>query len=118
VNADGSGVRVLLSDYEPGGLAWSPDGATLAYATHGLGSDADGLWTVSAAASDPPVALATGIHIDDPVRSPDGRQVAFAGSTTGDHGWNAVAPDGEGPRIAIDQLTYLSWRGFPAFSIH
>jgi Tol biopolymer transport system component len=36
MNADGSGVRVLLHNYEPRGrIAWSPDGESIAYATHG-----------------------------------------------------------------------------------
>lgn len=36
MNADGTGVRVLLENYEPKRtFVWSPDGKTIAYATHG-----------------------------------------------------------------------------------
>jgi Tol biopolymer transport system component len=108
MKADGSGVRVILDNYEPGGLAWSPDGQVLAYATHE--ADADRLWTVSPVQPQPhPVTM--GDQISDPVWSPDGSRIAFVGSTAGGSEWFAVDADGAGARREIDELTYQSWGG-------
>jgi Tol biopolymer transport system component len=119
MNADGSGVRVLLHNFEPGGVAWSPDGESLAYATHGPGGDqaADRLWTISPVEG-LPFTVAASTHISDPVWSPDGSRIAFVGSTTDGLDWYAVDAAGAGPRLEIDELTYLSWRGGPVFPSH
>jgi Tol biopolymer transport system component len=112
MNADGSGVRVLLDDYEPGRLAWSPDGESIAYVTYGDG--AEGVWTISPAEG-LPFAVAASTGISDPVWSPDGSRIAFVGRTADGLGWFAVDADGAGQRLEIDELTYLSWRGGPGF---
>jgi len=105
MNADGSRVRVLLDDYEPGGLAWSPDGKSIAYA--GSQDDAAArLWTLSQIHG-PPLNVATSDSIGDPVWSPDGSRIAFVESA----GWFAVDADGVHQRLEIDELTYLSWGG-------
>jgi ribosomal protein L40E len=109
MNSDGSSVRVILDNYQPGGLAWSPDGESLAYATHGS-DGADRLWTVSSVEGRP-FTVAASDRISDPVWSPDGSRIAFVGSTTGGRGWYAVDADGAGPRREIDKLTYQSWAG-------
>jgi TolB protein len=111
MNADGSGVRVLLDDYEPGRLAWSPDGESIAYVTYG---GAEGVWTISPAEG-LPFAVAASTGISDPVWSPDGSRIAFVGRTADGLGWFAVDADGAGQRLEIDELTYLSWRGGPGF---
>ncbi len=105
MNADGSRVRVLLDDYEPGGLAWSPDGKSIAYAGSEDGAAAR-LWTLSQIHG-PPLSVATSDSIGDPVWSPDGSRIAFVESA----GWFAVDADGVHQRLEIDELTYLSWGG-------
>ena len=111
MEADGSLVRILLENYEPGGLAWSPDGRSIAYVSDEAGAR---LWTVSPFGVDTtPVATAT--HIDAPAWSPDGSRIGFRGRTADGPGWYAVDADGRGPRAEIDELTYLSWRGGSAF---
>jgi Tol biopolymer transport system component len=113
MNADGSGVRVLLHNYEPGGLAWSPDGESLAYATHGPGGHeaaADRLWSISPVEGRR-LTVAASTRISDPVWSPDGNRIGFFGSTADGSGWFAVGADGAGPRREIDALTYRSWGG-------
>jgi hypothetical protein len=111
MNADGSGVRVLLDDYEPAGLSWSPDGASLAFAgredTHAR------LWTIPGAEGSPSTVV-TGASIENPVWSPDGSRIGFAASTAEGPRWFAVDPGGV-RRGDIDELTYLSWLSGSAF---
>ena len=104
VNADGSGVRVLRDNYEPGGLAWSPDGRSIAYA--GSHDGAARLWVVPRIGGRS-LTVAAGHSIEGPVWSPDGRRIGFTGSS----GWFAVEADGAHQPVAIDRRTYLSWGG-------
>jgi Tol biopolymer transport system component len=119
MNADGSGVRVLIDNFEPGGLAWSPDGESIAYATYGASGDdgTDRLWTISPVEG-LPFTVAASAYIGDPVWSLDSSRIGFVGSTADGPGWFAVDADGAGPRLEIDELTYLSWRGGPVFPTH
>ena len=112
-------VRVLLHNFEPGGLAWSPDGESIAYATYGASGDdgTDRLWTISPVEG-LPFTVAASTYIGDPVWSQDSSRIAFVGSTADGPGWFAVDADGAGPRLEIDELTYLSWRGGPVFPSH
>ena len=126
MNADASGLRVLVDDFEPGGwgpgwfpgdpltqLEWSPDGTRLTYPAF-LGPDQRELriWTVSLDGSAPSlVASHTNdeccVDGGDPVWSPDRSEIAFA--TDSSH--IAVNADGTGEPSEIDELTYLSWHG-------
>jgi Tol biopolymer transport system component len=115
MGSDGSDLHILRRNYQPLGLAWSPDGDVLAYATHDPG-DAARLLTVSPA-DRVPTTLATSAHISDPVWSPDGSRIAFAGTMKGP-GWFVLDADGARPPLEIDELTYLSWRSAPILSSH
>jgi Tol biopolymer transport system component len=131
MNADGSGVRVLLDNFEPGGwFSWSPDGTRLAYAAlSGLDVPELLIWTGSLDGSAPSLVAS---HSNDgcqlpnrsftcdaggsPVWSPDGSQIAFE---TARSSWLVrstptspafvINSDGTGDLRTIDQLTYLSW---------
>ena len=65
-----------------------------------------------------PFTVAASTYIGDPVWSQDSSRIAFVGSTADGPGWFAVDADGAGPRLEIDELTYLSWRGGPVFPSH
>jgi Tol biopolymer transport system component len=115
MNADGSRVRVLLDNFEPGGafgtrFGWSPDGTRLAYAALSgpdeRSAPASGaftpellIWTVSLDGSAPSLVAS---HTNDgcqltqnrsftceaggsPVWSPDGSQIAFETSRSSWH---------------------------------
>jgi dipeptidyl aminopeptidase/acylaminoacyl peptidase len=111
MTADGSRVRILLEDYEPAGLAWSPDGRSLAYAGR-IGTRAS-LWTIPRIESSPSTVL-TSTLFEGPVWSPDGGRIGFAASTPEGPRWFAVDPDGT-ERRRIDRLTYLGWGDGSAF---
>jgi Tol biopolymer transport system component len=110
LNADGSRVRVLLDNFEPGGFAWSPDGTRLTYAAFS-GPDFR-IWTVSLDGSAPSLVAS---HTNDgcciegasPVWSPDGSQIAFETARSS----FVINSDGTGDVRTIDELTYLSWSG-------
>jgi Tol biopolymer transport system component len=121
MNADGSGVRVLVDNFDqgyPGGYAWSPDGTRLTYADFPGPDELEvRIWTVSLDGSAPSLVAS---HTDvccitggSPAWSPDGSQIAFET----DHGYGTdrssfvINSDGTGDVRTIDELTYLSWSG-------
>jgi Tol biopolymer transport system component len=109
MNADGSRVRVLLDNFEPGGFAWSPDGTGLTYG--GFSGRKLRIWTVSLDGSAPSLVAS---HTNDiccrssPVWSPDGSQIAFR---TARSSFVMINSDGTGDVRTIDELTYRSWDG-------
>lgn len=107
INADGSGVRVLRKNYQPGGLAWSPDGDSIAYVSHDATTH---LQTISPIGGSSSIAAASA-DIGTPVWSPDGGRIGFRAWAADGSGWYAVDPDGAGRWLEINELTYLSWRG-------
>jgi Tol biopolymer transport system component len=111
MDADGSNVRVLVDDFDPLGVAWSPDGTRLAFAD---GSAAQ-MVRIFVAPMDGaaqaeivvPIAGCAFNYNCDLTWSPDGSQIAF-------HTLNrafVIDADGRGEAEPIDELTYLSWDG-------
>jgi Tol biopolymer transport system component len=111
VDADGSNVRVLVDDFDPLGVGWSPDGTRLAYAD----------WSgrklrIRVAPMDGSAPAEIGSLVGscrrffcryDLAWSPDGSQI---GVETPD-GFAAIDADGSGEATSIDELTYRSWDG-------
>jgi Tol biopolymer transport system component len=117
VNADGSDVRVLLDDVDFAGMAWSPDGARLAY----LDYFGTGLRIFTQAPDgDAPILLGFAdagscvLGCGGPVWSPDGSRIGLRGGAeyvAGDGAWMffAVDADGTGTVEPIDRMTFASW---------
>jgi len=114
MDADGSNVRVLDDDYDPLGVAWSPDGTRLAFAE---GSEPDGevrLWIVAMDGAAPaqigrvPFAGCTFNYECGLTWSPDGTRIGFGKVEGKDSAFDADAP---GAVERIDELTYRSWAG-------
>jgi dipeptidyl aminopeptidase/acylaminoacyl peptidase len=104
MHADGSEVLTVFGNFQPRGLAWSPDGETLAYATD------DRLGTITRVDGSPSTIVLSG-NISDPVWSPDGSRIGYDGTGRGTlPAWYAVDADGMTPRVEIDELTYQGWK--------
>jgi Tol biopolymer transport system component len=118
MNADGSDLRQLDVDGNPGGSSWSPDGTRLAYTTVSGGSEERQLhiWIVPPDGSAPSLlfesAPAPFVIGGPPVWSPDGTQIAFPQySTRWKAVWLVANADGTGDVREIDELLYQSWGG-------
>ena len=119
MNADGSGRRALaegiLIEHILGSpnVAWSPDGASLAYATQSDERDHFRVWSVTLDGSAPVLVFsATGLDPNQtrggPVWPPDGNKIAFRSANKT---WSIANADGSGDVHEIDALKPLSWRG-------
>jgi Tol biopolymer transport system component len=110
----------VADGFEPGGVAWTPDGARLAYADW---SEPDQKVQISVApmngsASAEIVSLvASCAHECGLTWSPDGSRIAFKteiGVPMPGEGLavtSAIDADGSGDPVRIDELTYRSWDG-------
>jgi hypothetical protein len=121
-NADGSNARVLVDDFDPGGVAWSPDGTRLAYADW---SEPDRKVRISVAPMDSSASAEIGSLVASChfaykcglTWSPDGSRIAFKTETgvpipgEGPAVTSAIDADGSGDAVRIDELTYRSWDG-------
>jgi Tol biopolymer transport system component len=120
VDADGSNVRVLCDDNddndECGGMAWSPDGARLAYLKY-VGGPGPRIMTQSPHEDSPIVvgkadfgSCAFG-GCGLPVWSPDGSRIGMHGGfdNVNDAIFLAVDADGTGNVEPIDGMTFQSW---------
>ena len=115
MDADGSNIRVVADNYDPLGVAWSPDGTRLAF---GEGSEADGVIRIRVATMDGaapakigsvPFAGCTYNYQCGLAWSPDGSQIAFHKHEGGEV--TVFDAGGAGEAEPIDELTYRSWAG-------
>jgi Tol biopolymer transport system component len=115
MDADGSNIRVVADDYDPLGVAWSPDGTQLAF---GEGSETGGDVRIRVATMDGaapaeigsvPFLGCTYNYECTLTWSPDGSQIAFRKAESG--AVTAFDASGAGEAEPIDELTYLSWDG-------
>ena len=129
MNADGSGLQILVDSFEPGGwrptfpadpltsISWSPDGSRLLYPSFTGPRERElQIWTAPVDGSAP--SLVTSHTNDeccidggDPVWSPDGSHIAFQTDAVNDGGFLVVDADGTREPSEIDMRTYQSWRG-------
>jgi Tol biopolymer transport system component len=115
MDADGSNIRVVVDNYDPLGLAWSPDGTLLAF---GEGSEPDGEIRIRVAMMNGAAPAEIGSlpfagclynYRCGLTWSPDGSRIAFQKTGRGDV--TAFDADGAGDAEPIDGLTYASWAG-------
>jgi Tol biopolymer transport system component len=133
MNADGSSVRVLVDDFTPAGVAWSPDGTRLAYADGSWATGKLRIWvapmdgSAPAEIGSPTVASCAieGVNCGgDLTWSPDGSRIAFqiqsnvflenGARLSEGNGYvlaSTIDADGSGDEVLIDELTYRSWDG-------
>jgi len=90
-------------------IEWSPDGAHLAI-MNDLEPGGGRLYLMNADGSGIRV-IRENYKAGGLAWSPDGSQLAFAESTGGRRSWYVVDAHGASPPRAIDEQTYLSWRG-------
>ncbi|MEN6343130.1 MAG: PKD domain-containing protein [Methanospirillum sp.] len=98
MNADGSSPTRLTTDGVGSRLAWSPDGARIAYEGSG------GIWTMNADGTSPAFLIAG----SQPAWSPDGSRIAFSLWADGKNGVWVANADGTGARFLVDG-SYPSW---------
>jgi Tol biopolymer transport system component len=120
VNADGSGLHVLLAGAKgsgPGAPSWSPDGRKLLYfSTPGRpGEYRAEVWTMNPDGSAKTLLYRSRCCVGSwapPIWSPDGRQIAFSADSAG--GTFLMNADGSGLR-RINPATFpsLSWQPQP-----
>lgn len=90
------GIPMEISRCPCGGVAWSPDGSTIAMASEA------GLWLLSPESAGSPTLVTRGDPLSSPTWSPDGRHLAFV-STQGTSStlW-VVGEDGSKPVPLVD----------------
>ncbi len=79
----GEARQITSGDWDDGGQAWSPDGATLAFCSNRTEqrdfNNLTDLWTVPATGGEPRKLTATKGPASSPAYSPDGKIIAFLG---------------------------------------
>jgi Tol biopolymer transport system component len=111
MNADGSSAHPIASvaGY-PAGVAWSPDGRSLAFALkeHAFASsDRDGIYLVGADGSNLRRVATTNddLLLDRPTWSPDGQQIEFTAedASASSRALYAVGSDGSDPHVVLTE---------------
>lgn len=112
LNPDGSDIHVVAEEDLVIQLDWSPDGSRIVFAADAVEGPWIDIW-IAHADGTPAYLVASPDYSGylgwgSPAWSPDGSRIGFS---VAPNRASAIAADGSGDAVPIDDLTYASWSG-------